>query len=225
MDLRSAKLYIQLRQFKALVNKTSGFIRWALERVEHPYVSCSFGKDSSVMLHLVLQQKPDIWVKFLTKKETGLIDDYNAVIEWWLTNYHINLEVIQYKGWLEGGKKKGIAANVKDSGFDSFFVGIRKDESFGRRVSLKKYSMFHKLKSGKIRIAPMADWKTDDIAAYMLAYGLPVLRAYQKEGFEARTTSNIPSKYPHESILRLKNQDIAAYNKLMRIFPDAKYFT
>jgi 3'-phosphoadenosine 5'-phosphosulfate sulfotransferase (PAPS reductase)/FAD synthetase len=222
MDKKTAMLYAQLKPYKALVNKTSGFIRWALERVENPYVACSFGKDSSVMLHLVLQHK-NVPVKILTKKETYLIDDYKSIIEYWREKYNANIEVIEYLGWLEGGKT-GIAKNMKAENFDSFFVGLRKDESVARRITIKKDGMFFKMKDGKTRITPMADWTVDDISAYMLSNELPVLKAYLREGFEARTTTNIPSKYPQEAMQRLKDSNISAYNELLAILPNAKIF-
>lgn len=224
MDKKTALLYAQLKPYKALVNKTSGFIRWALERVENPYIACSFGKDSSVMLHLVLLHKPNVQINFMCKSETDLIDDYKSVIEWWKANFKANVNRINYIGWLEGATKTGISNNMPTDGFDSFFVGIRQDESVGRRITLKKDGMFFKMKDGKTRISPMSEWKVNDIATYMLVNDLPILRAYKREGFEARTTSNIPSKYPQESIARLKDADITAYNKLLKLLPDARNF-
>jgi 3'-phosphoadenosine 5'-phosphosulfate sulfotransferase (PAPS reductase)/FAD synthetase len=224
MDQKTALLYSKMPEHKFLISKTIAFIKWALLRVENPYLACSFGKDSSVMLHLVFNQYPNIPVKFLGKKETDLIDDYSGIVDWWKKR-NVLIERITYLGWLEGGTKKGIAKNMKADDHDSFFVGIRKDESVARRITLKKDGKFFKMKDGKIRIAPMDDWTTKDIAAYMISNNLPVLNAYKREGFEARTTSNIPSKYPHEAIARLKDADITAYNKLIQKFPDAKYFT
>jgi len=224
MDQKTAILYAKLPEYKYLVNKTRYFIRWALKHVDNPYVACSFGKDSSAMLHLVLQESPNIKVKFLGKRETTLIDDYESIIKWW-RGQGADIEHITYLGWLEGGKKTGIAQNMEADGYDSFFVGIRKEESVARRITIKKNGKFYKMKDGKTRISPMAEWSTNDIAAYMLSNDLPVLRAYLREGFEARTTSNIPSKFPHESLARLKDADISAYNQLLKMLPDAKYFT
>ncbi len=51
MDKKTALLYAKMPEYKYLVNKTSGFIKWALKQVKNPYVACSFGKDSAVMLH------------------------------------------------------------------------------------------------------------------------------------------------------------------------------
>lgn len=225
MDEKSALLYAKLNSFNRLVEKTRRFIKWSLTQVEKPYVSCSFGKDSSVMLHLILEMKNDIEIKMLGKAETELIDDYDSVINWWESKFNCKVQQIIYKGWLEGGTKKGIAKNMRAEGNDSFFVGLRKEESVARRITLTKNGKFYKMKDGKIRIAPLSIWTTNDIAAYMISRKLPILKAYKREGFEARTTTNIPSKYPHESIARLKDSDIEAYNKLIKQFPDAKYYT
>jgi 3'-phosphoadenosine 5'-phosphosulfate sulfotransferase (PAPS reductase)/FAD synthetase len=225
MDNKSALLYARLNPFNCLLYRTRRFIKWSLEQVEKPYVACSFGKDSSVMLHLVLEIKPDIQIKMLGKKETYLIDDYETVINWWENKYNCKVERIFYKGWLEGGTQKGIAKNMKAEENDSFFVGIRREESVARRITLINNGKFYKMKDGKVRIAPLSMWTVNDVAAYMISNNLPILKAYQREGFEARTTTNIPSKYPHEAIARLKDADIAAYNELMNLFPDAKYFS
>lgn len=105
MDEKTAMLYSKMPEHKFLISKTVNFIKWALSRVENPYLACSFGKDSSVMLHLVFNQYPNIVVKFLGKKETDLIDDYTGIIEWWQKK-NIIIERISYQGWLEGGTKK-----------------------------------------------------------------------------------------------------------------------
>ena len=175
MDERTALLYAQLKPFKALVNKTSGFIRWALERVENPYVACSFGKDSSVMLHLIRQHRPDIPVIFVRRIETDLIDNFHEVIQSWNLP---NLITLSYKGFLEGGKTGGLVSTTKDLDFDSFFVGLRMEESAGRRISMKTHGVFFKNSHNKIRICPMSDWKTNDIAAYCLSNNLPTLTKY-----------------------------------------------
>jgi phosphoadenosine phosphosulfate reductase len=205
-----------------LVNKTSGFIRWALERVDNPYVACSFGKDSAVMLHLCLNHNPNIPVIFVRRIETDLIDNYNDIIKKW---GNINLSIISYKGWLEQGEGKGISFATRNMhNFDSYFVGLRKDESAGRRISLKTSGMFYKNKSEKVRICPMSDWNTNDIATYCLYNNLPILNKYLIEGFESRTTAAIPSKFPHESLQSLKNRDIESFNKLLKLLPDARNY-
>ena len=222
MDKKTALLYTRLNPYKALVNKTSGFIRWALEHVENPYVACSFGKDSAVMLHLCLHHRPDIPIIFVRRIETDLIDNYQEIIEKWGS---INLKQITTRGWIEtGSSKRTVSSATAALDFDSYFVGLRKDESVARRISLKTAGMFYKMKEGKYRICPMSDWTTKDIAAYCLSNELPILSKYLNEGFESRTTSGIPKKFANESLQSLKNRDIESFNKLLKLIPDAKNF-
>lgn len=225
MDKKTSLLYAQLKPYKVLVNKTYGFIKWALDHVNNPYVACSFGKDSAVMLDLILKHRPDIPVRFASHPETRILDNYEEIIQKWIDK-KINYQEIFCDGGLI--KKKHAQRNALDAiheSWDSFFVGIRKEESFGRRVSLKKHGMFHKLKStGRIKISPMADWTERDISVYILANDLPILDKYGIEGFSSRTTSGIPRTNIEECLISLKNRDIEGYNKLCKLFPDAKYF-
>jgi predicted phosphoadenosine phosphosulfate sulfurtransferase len=224
IDERSALLYAQLKPYKALVAKTERFIRWALARVANPYVACSFGKDSSVMLHLVLNQKPDIPVVFASHPETRILDNYDKVIRYWIES-EINYHEIFCDGGLVKVKhdQRNRMAAWSDQ-WDAFFIGIRSQESFGRRISLKKYGMFHRLASGKIKISPLAQWKTEDIAAYTLEHKLPLLDKYGFEGFAARTTSGIPRTHINECLQSLKNRDLNAFNAICKLFPDVNEF-
>lgn len=222
MDERSALLYAQLKQFKYLVNKTSGFIRWALQRVENPYVACSFGKDSAVMLHLVLQQKPDIPVRFIRwKNETEHIDNYDEIIAQW---GNINLTQIELsRTSLSDSRKERYG--TKD--YDSFFIGLRMQEAAVRRITLKAKGMFFKNKDGLTRISPLADWKLEDIAAYNFSNNLPTLQSYLTSGINTRTASRIPREnygIRNAFLSDLKHRDIDAFQKLVANFPEIKEY-
>lgn len=222
MDHRTALLYAQLKPFKALVNKTSGFIRWALERVENPYVACSFGKDSAVMLHLILQQKPNIPVRFIRwKNETEHIDNYDEVIQQW---GNINLTQVEFSRLSLSDTRKD---RYQTSGFDSYFIGLRMEESTKRRITLKTNGMFFRNSEEMTRISPLSDWKTMDIVAYMYSNKLPVLQSYLQQGADSRTSSRIPrADYGiRESFLSdLKHRDLNSYHKLLQTFPEIKQY-
>lgn len=221
MDERTALLYARLKQFKYLVNKTSGFIRWALERVENPYVACSFGKDSAVMLHLVLQHRPDIPVRFFCGPETNIIDNYKEVIDWWVQNYNLNLEYVRFNrdSLLQ---KTGMKTMLSDCESDSFFTGLRQEESTQRRISLKQYGMFYKKTNGVVRIAPLSEWLTKDIAAYLFSNNIPLLNTYKNFTTSARTSPAIPTIGRSRMLDQLKQSDINAFNQLLQIYPDIK---
>ncbi|MDD5231129.1 MAG: phosphoadenosine phosphosulfate reductase family protein [Candidatus Marinimicrobia bacterium] len=223
MDEKSARLYAQLDQFKYLVSKTERFIAWSLRQVKNPYVACSFGKDSSVMLHMILKHAPNIVVRFATHPETNILDDYPGVIEWWVKNYSIKLQEIYCDGGLVKVKHHQ-RKMLNEGNWDAFFVGIRAQESFGRRVSLKTYSKYHQLANGRIKICPMAWWKENDVSAYIFSKDLPLLGKYKFEGISARTSSGTPRTHIHETLQALKSRDLQKFNQLCDLFEDAKYY-
>lgn len=218
MDKRTALIYSKLNSYKALVNKTSGFIRWALNRVHTPYVACSFGKDSAVLLHLVLKFYSDIPVRFIRwSGETEFIDNYDDVISQW---GNINLTQVEFSRDSLNDKRPD---RYSTSGFDSYFVGLRSKESVPRRITLKKHGMFYKSKNGIIRISPLSDWSEDDIAAYVYSNDLPTLKTYHDCGISSRSSSRIPRDdygIRNSFLMSLKLRDITSYQKLIKKFPE-----
>jgi 3'-phosphoadenosine 5'-phosphosulfate sulfotransferase (PAPS reductase)/FAD synthetase len=222
MDERSALLYAKLHNYTRLVNRTHGFIRWALARVQTPYVACSFGKDSAVMLHMVLEQAPDIPVRFIRwKNETEHIDNYDEVIAQW---GRLNLAQVELARLSLSVKSKD---RYHTTGYDSYFIGLRASESTHRRMTLTQHGMFYKNKAEMIRISPLADWKDPDIAAYIFSNKLPLLNTYKSDGITSRTASRIPrADYGiRESFIQsLKQRDINAYQELLKNFPEIKQY-
>lgn len=217
---KSAMLYTKLNSYKALVNKTSGFVRWALQKVNKPYIACSFGKDSAVMLHLVHSINSDIDVRFIRwQGETEYIDNYDEVIsQWGLKNLHqIELNRVSL---LDKRKNR-----YNTDQYDSFFVGLRKDESTTRRITLKAHGMFYKNAAGLYRICPLADWTAKDVEAYIVEHQLPTLKSYSIQGFQSRTATRIPREdfgIRHQFLIDLKQRDFSAYQQIINKFPELK---
>lgn len=224
MDKKTSLLYAQLKPYKALVNKTSGFIRWALTKVDKPYVGCSFGKDSSVMLHIVLKLVPDIKVKCYVGKEYQILDNYEEVFKWWQDNYNIDLDVIHFdqETMFEINRMRDLTSELTGL-FDSYFVGLRIEESKPREMTLKKHGMFFTKKNGMTRISPMADWKENDIAAYLLSNNIKILDTYDKLGFDRRTGTWLPNATVNtlrSAIANVKQKSTTDFNKLLEMYPD-----
>jgi predicted phosphoadenosine phosphosulfate sulfurtransferase len=221
---KEARLYATMPEHKALVNKTKGFIKWALERVKNPYLACSFGKDSSVMLHLVRDVYPYVPVVFVSRVETNLVDNYEEIISAWgdinLHQVNFNQDTLQFIN-------KSVIRTAMEAikyDYDSYFIGLRAEESNGRRITLKKDGMFYQMADGLKRISPIAFWKTKDIAAYCVANDIPTLDKYKIEGFDARTTAGISSKTPHESLSYIRQNNIDAFNQILKLMPDARFY-
>lgn len=221
--MRWCRAYVRLRSYQSLVLRTHDFIARTLRLVKKPYVACSFGKDSSVMLDMILKHEPNILVRFASHPETRLLDNYDQVIDWWRAR-GINYEEIYCEGRLV--KVKHHQRDMLSSGdFDAFFVGIRAEESVGRRISLKRLTPYHRLPNGMAKICPMAWWTTRDIVAYIVTNNLPALNKYLKDGFSARTTSGVPRTHITETITSLRQRDIASFNELQKVFPEVNYFS
>lgn len=225
IQVAQSRLYAKLPVFKHRLSRAESLVKEGLERCDQPYVACSFGKDSAVVLHLVRQVVPNIQARFISWPETELLGDYNRVIEEWhqmganirvlsLTRDSLNDKVADRWQQLQSMESS-----------DGYFSGMRKEESRVRRKILNSQGNIAYIKqSNSVRICPIADWKTEDVAAYVVMHGLPTLKAYRDHGFDARTSSRIPrAEYSirEQAIEQLRYDDPAAYRKLIQIYPEA----
>lgn len=219
---KEALLYASMPEHKALVRRTQGFIRWALDRVTAPYVACSFGKDSAALLHMVRLEKPNVPVIYVEYEESNLIDNYEEVISMWdltdLRRLFVSCNSIDD----EVNERDVIPIYAKSKGFDSGFVGIRASESNGRRITLRQSGMFYKSLTGVTRICPLADWTDWNSAAYCISNNLPTLSTYIHYGFDSRTVNGLSSgdfSFRENQLRALKNRDMPKFNLLISKYP------
>lgn len=222
-----AAAHSRLWHYRVLIENTKAFIQQCLTKVGCPYVACSFGKDSAAMLHLIRAFAPNIPVVFVYYPETEIIDNYAETIEKWGA-----LNLIQHLHQCNIGddinEKDLIPLLAKQYGFDAGFVGIRKDESKGRRYTLKKYGKLHTFDSGLTRVCPMATWTANDVMAYCITNDIPMLSAYAQGGSHERTSVGLsPDLYGfrERQIRNLKYRDITRYNLLIESYPELKQYT
>lgn len=195
----------------------------ALDVCQSVYVACSFGKDSAVLLDLVMRRVPDIEARFIRWPETEYLGNYAEVIQQWEAR-GANIRILDLR-------RDTLDDTVADrwrwlrelAPTDGVFLGLRADESHARRMSLTVHGVFYRLKEGYWRISPLAWWTTADVAAYVMMHGLPTLDAYKARGFSERTASRIPRKGVRGKMLRqIKLEDPAAWEGLRRIYPDVE---
>ncbi len=169
------------------VEESERLIKEAMRRNQKPYIAYSGGKDSSVMLHLVLKQKPDIMV---------LHWDYGRYyIPRWLEDEFIQnakemgVKYLRLETSEQYEKLKRNAVNVlgseyigklipqlKKEGYDVAFVGLRKEESLKRRRRIKRCESI----GGIEECWPVQNWSWKDVWAYIFAYDLPHASIYEK---------------------------------------------
>lgn len=207
---------------------------------QRPYIACSFGKDSSVMAHLILSYYPNVPLRFLSSGETRIIHpNLDEVMDYFRKMgaeiIEINIDRVFSEEWKDAtwyeqrqAGHNDFKKHLSDSGgYDCVFMGLRAEESKRREMSLLRHTpglpRFCYQYKGKnlIRCCPMARWTTEDIGAYILEHNIPYLKWYDHTGFEGRTTARLTRASIEMGSLRwirLHNPD--GWKKLVKRFPE-----
>ena len=155
------RLHAKTSEFQNRITETHKFIGFVLSEVKNPYVACSFGKDSVVMLHLVLKHRPNIPVYSFSNKQYDFPDTHR--LRWELQEkWNLNLVLVErdvsraVKIEDEGGAYNRLYFSVlreqiQKHKWDCAFVGKRKQEAPRRKREIdRKGSFFPDALNGKI---------------------------------------------------------------------------
>lgn len=176
------------------------------------YVSFSGGKDSSVMLRLILECLPKIAVMHI--KSGYALPDTEVYIklikEKWAINLievdvpvdylelcrefglpHLRSKLIQKKV-VKLLKKDTATQWAEDQCFTGLFWGLRAEESIGRKALCRCCPNGIIDRHGILRVAPLAAWTAKDIWAYIISEGMEYNHLYDKEncGYTRETLRN-----------------------------------
>lgn len=168
------------RDVAALIEET-------LATAKAPCVTSSFQAEDVVLVHLLLQAKPDIPVLFLETfhhfPQTLAYRDELAAK--WKLNL-INLKAPEPQVGLWRTSTDDCCARHKVGplfgaleGYDTWFTGLRREQS-PSRANLQHVEPFT-LKSGKVlrKVSPLAEWTTRDVWKYAKAHAIPLLPLYE----------------------------------------------
>lgn len=180
-------------------------IEKGLSKIRNPYVSCSFGKDSIVLLYFILKKKPDIPVVYLSREyEMPEIYEFKDYLKkkWKLNLIEVKDIVDHYEMCKEIGleferdekhknlgnklKKGPLVQFAKDKGYDGFFWGIRADESRTRRNYILYRGNCHQGKDGFWRCSPLAYITAFELWRIIDILEIPYCRLYDKTKFFSR---------------------------------------
>lgn len=166
-----------LPQFKRKVAQTQKIIQDAL-KIAPAYVACSWGKDSTVLVHLCQQVDPNVPVIFWTDPEQEILGNYSSVIQRYCQKFSPNYREIDTPG--DRVPEKLEISRIWEE-YPMAIVGIRKEEGGARRHAVK-YGLIHRYRSGSRletwRAWPLLYWTWRDVWAYILAHQIPYLSAY-----------------------------------------------
>jgi len=204
-----------------------------LAKHEKPVVACSFGKNSMVVLHMVRQLNPNVYVLFNNtlmeypdtyefkrtiseKWRLNLIETKPLRTFWWVVeNYGFPL--FSRKGYKDASKnccrhlkEYPIVRILHRYRFDLYFTGLTRHESRLREFSAKKYgNYFYSKTFHHWKCHPIQDWTDEDVWEYHMIYNIPHNSLYDKKspnGFNLRTgcwCCTIPIKYGKIEFLRM----------------------
>jgi phosphoadenosine phosphosulfate reductase len=191
VQLLQDRLHAKTSEFQNSIAETHKFIDFVLLQVKKPYVACSFGKDSIVVLHLILQHRPDIPVYSYSNMNFDFPDTHR--LRWELQEkWNLNLILIErdvsraVETEDEGGAYNRLyfavlREQVQKHQWDCAFVGKRKQEAPRRKREIdEKGMLFPDAINGKIAY-PLADWTIKDIWAYSAVNNLPHHEIYNKQ--------------------------------------------
>jgi 3'-phosphoadenosine 5'-phosphosulfate sulfotransferase (PAPS reductase)/FAD synthetase len=191
VQLMQDRLHAKTSEFQNRIAETHKFIDFVLSHVKIPYVACSFGKDSIVMLHLILQHRKDIPVYSFSNKQYDFPDTHR--LRWELQEkWNLNMILIErdvskaVETEDEGGAYNRLyflvlREQVQKHQWNCAFVGKRKQEAPRRKREIdEKGNFFPDAINGKVAY-PLADWTVKDIWAYSTLNSLPHHEIYDKQ--------------------------------------------
>lgn len=217
-----------------------------------PYVSCSWGKDSSLVMHLVNVTEPSTPVVFM---DSGYaMSDTYKFRDWYLENigienYH---EVPCPEDYIELNLKYGLPSidrtqsdhekvkqiikkdvldeYAKKQGWDCCIWGIRAEETRGRAILLRQKGLLYE-SNGIGKCSPIGWWKSKDVWLAIDALNIPYNPLYDKEMppfFTRETNKNsgwlTTDKANKGRVTWMKRFYPEEYKELLELFPEVNNY-
>jgi 3'-phosphoadenosine 5'-phosphosulfate sulfotransferase (PAPS reductase)/FAD synthetase len=176
-------MHSNLKAYKNLVQETKQTINLVLSNFDKPYVAYSGGKDSCVLLHLILKYDPDIMIyhwdygpNFIPRTlEHKLLQNAfkmgaRRMIYATSERYLRRETYVWYKDFIGHELPK-----LAEAGYDISFIGLRAEESSKRKHKTKKAIRYG---SHMCNAYPLRNWSYKDIYAYLLRNKVPYLKEH-----------------------------------------------
>ena len=165
-----------------MIDSVRAMVRRGLGLGQRPFVSTKFGPESAVLLHLLVQEAPEIPVVWI---DTGYNTRATArYAERLAQRLHLNLHIfrplqerLEFPPALDDPEHAAFTHRVKLEPFaraleslqpDVWFSSLRREQT-AYRAGLNFVS---RSESGLIKIAPLLEWQDADMQAYLKQYDL-----------------------------------------------------
>lgn len=195
------QLHARSTRFAWKVSSAQNAIGHAIDTIEPWYVAFSGGKDSTVLLDMVLNVEPDVVIMW---GDDGW--DYPETLQFLSdteARYGFKLIRVRNRGNIAGfarwaGHEDWQGSNpgpwdyecnsfddhsrlVLNLGFRGVFLGLRQEESVHRRMWLRKSGKIYFVRRERLwHACPLSNWTVDDIWAYIVAEKLPYNPVYDR---------------------------------------------
>lgn len=243
IDKKTCLLWSKMPQYQEKLSITIENVSEMLKVSKNPYIAFSCGKDSCVLASIVLSINPSIKCRFISSGETRIVHNIDEVMNFFRRRYaadieEINIDRVFSKEWetasFDEQRKAGRKdiQNIDNRGYDGVFMGLRKEESRGRKISLSFHKSdilpknMYKYESREFyRMCPLSDWITEDIGAYLETNHIQTLHWYETYGFDSRTTARITGDAVRQNVLfYIHKNNLEGYQKLILRFPELRIY-
>lgn len=234
-----------LKQLKWKIEKANNIIEEMLSKCNNSYIAFSTGKDSTVVLDLVMKQNKNISIvyfdadakfpecedvlQYYENKGLKLIRFKTEPLIETIKKYGFNNSKIEYYT-MQSTVYKPIKRMLKKYKYDGVFLGLRAEESFDRKRMLKIHGILFYQKRDKIwECNPIGWWTKDDVWQYIDYHNCYYNKIYDKNAFQKREDMRVSYCYGETfrtcgRIVFLKHYYPNIYNKFVKEIPEISQY-
>jgi phosphoadenosine phosphosulfate reductase len=196
-----ARQHARTRKHASRVDRAKRIVDECLTRAPNAAVMWSGGKDSTVLTHLVCVEMGRALPVFSEKDDLDFPGE-RAYVETWAARWKIDLRVlvpdVSPLAWVEAHRAELVAGDDLHSRaaglskacfyevveratetFDAVLLGLRSEESRGRRMNRALRGPTYQKTSGQWVCSPLVDWSGIDVMAYLAARDIDPLPLYR----------------------------------------------
>jgi len=252
---RAALVHARSQRHLRAVDKARRIVADGLEKAPRAALMWSGGKDSTAMTHLVCVDM-GAGVDVISEKDDldypGEVEYVTALAEAWGCKLRIVTPGQSPVAWMDAhaheldagddihSRAAGLSkacfyalVEAATTSYDGILLGLRQEESHGRRMNAATHGACYRRKSGQWTIAPLTYWSGLDVFAYLLSRDIDPLHVYRciafmhaREPWRLRKSWWIPgASSRHGGTAWLRHYYPTLFRRLLQWIPSERSFT